>query len=345
MRRRPFAILVCVGALLHGRAAQGGACLDDGSPVTLDPSAISQALQLDDFGSDPLREPFAMYYVEQVQVAATGCGSACATLQYRGAVECGDLTQAAFPEARLDLLTGDDAFGSIQAELLPIGKWNLRTEAFLSAAYGGMNPALQSVSAFAEIGLREVLDVSSSASARQRLDVRLQLGIDVGVAGACGADGYTTPPSRALRYSIFEDPAGAGGLEQLASGSYGLAPFFGVDEIVPVDVSPNGAVFVSVWLDVSSQADPGGYLSLPPYSYCPGGISLGDAFDDPEPIDPGDDGEGLQLSMSWAPALTVVPRSGLAYEPVPEPGRNGASLAALAALALCGRAVLRRAPR
>jgi hypothetical protein len=335
MRRAPLLVLAFLFLVPRARA---GSCLDDGGVVAVSPDFATTALELNDFFAtyDYLRQPFAAVFHERVGATKPGCTDDCAIAQSVGLVECGDLRGVAFESITAGYV--GEAEGNADAALLPNGKWNVVARAEIAAAAGGMNPTVDGAWAQIELGTREVFDVTSAAAAPQRLDVRLRLGVARFGDFECDGTWYQRPPTGQLHLNIHEDPAGPPqDVSLLASRSYTVL-LDETDELISVDVGPNATVYVSTWLELDAYTAGGGYGTTLPSVYCAGGLSLGDASD--QEGDPDDADQGLELSMTWSPALTAVPRSGLLYEPVPEPGR---AIVAAASLTMLGCIAARRA--
>jgi hypothetical protein len=329
MRRDALGLAATVG-LLGAAPALAEECLSGGMPLPFPTLTLAQELEFPTWSGPPLfRQPFATSTVDQLGIFESGCGTDCVVSTYLGAAECGDL--AANPiddEASVSILgfgNVPDAFADVHAVLRPEdAKWSLLAQSFVSP---DLAPAFGQtlVSAQVRVGTREVFDVASDETTPQPLQIRLladsgDLGID-----RCMGSIFPRIPSHTLSFRVRDHAAPAAPILRV-NRSY--AQFFSIDETFDLLVNPDTVLFVDLLLKVGAQATSPNADLLG--NTCLGGISTADFSEGPEPAA---EGQGVQVFLSPAPSLAVVPRSGLAYEPVPEAEAETGALAAASALA------------
>lgn len=339
MRVKSFvAALGLVSALAVSSVARAGECVASTTPVP--PTDLASALEFG--GSLPGQlsgVPFSVVSLESQTLTWPGCGVDCTFVQLQGVSQCGDLVATPIDYASLVEypLVQPELFSAFDADQAADGKWTVLAQGFLSDAF---DPTGGGAGYTFELGTREVIDVTSSGGTDP---LPLQIGFRAGThitAQACEDGIFRWNPSRDLRFRVSERTAGGATNTLVATVFHDQ--FVSVDDVYPVEVTPGARLTVEVFLRVSANATGAadGFGNL-----CDGGIAVLD-------MDPGiaffDYGggsaalDGIQLLFTADPALTLVPRSGITYEPVPEPGVLTRGAIAIAALAACARRRPRR---
>lgn len=328
-------------AVLRADAAAGAEC---SVPVT--PYELASALKAGPGASLPGQlagVPFSVVSLEQMTLSWQGCGQDCVSYQFLGETECGDL--AGTPIDAVYLALYPDALSptlisTASADQRANGKWRISAQGWVVPTGA---PANAAAGYTFELGTREVIDVTSSGGTDPlplSIGIRAGTWIDVSV---CGDDGYFRwNPLRDLRFRVTEQPA-AGSPRTLVDTVF-YDQFVLVDDVYPVEVTPGSTLTADVFLRISANATGAqdGFGNI-----CEGGRALLDM--DPRIVFLNLAGgspalDGIQLLFSPDPALTVVPRSGLVYEPVPEPGASASAGTVLGALALARRRSRSRSP-
>lgn len=328
---RAFALgLATTSGLLGAPSALAGECLSGGNPLPFPTITLAQELEFPTWSGVPLfTQPFATATIDQLGIFESGCGSECTVSTYFGAAQCGDLATSPIDDpASIEILGFGGvplAFADVHATLRAgDAKWSLLAQSFVHpdlAPASGQTLA----SALVRVGLREVFDVSSDETTPQPLQVRLLVGSDDLGINLCTGPIFNRIPSHQLYFRVRDDAAAALPVLRV-NRSY--TSFFSIDETFDLVVNPDTVLFVDVLLKVGAQATAPNTDSLS--NTCDGGISTADFAEGPGPAA---ETQGIQVFVSPAPSLTMVPRSGLAYEAVPETEAEFQALAASGVLA------------
>lgn len=176
-----------------------------------------------------------------------------------------------------------------------------------------------------EVGTREVIDVGSASAAEELpLEIQLQALGQTGLLG-CTGNVFRWNPNRTLRFRVTEDSDVAPFTRELVPTRI-FTSFLVERETYAISVRPNSRLTIDVWMRASANATGAQDLQG---NQCRGAYALFYFQEPPEPL-------GIQVRLSADPALTLTPRSGIAYLPVPEPA-GGAVVATLALLAVALR--------
>lgn len=279
-------------------------------------------------------QPFAV--VLQTLLATNqdnSCNNGCNSNPSTGTSECGDLVTAPIDveEEVAGFLENDHI--EYQARLLTTGTWEFLPGVVLHAPPAATTFANMNVS----FGHREVFDVTSPASGPQPFRLRLREG-EVVPAGPFFCPGIWRPfvgRNRSLRVRTQGSVQSL--VDAVLGGPLGVPPDHTTVETLSdpayerviqewdfeFEVPANTVLFVDVLYDQvggTFQAPVTDPISGQP---CPLTVVAGGSF---APYG------GIQLQVTPGPDLSAVPRSGLVYEPVPEPGALASAAAALAAL-------------
>ncbi|RIL05597.1 MAG: hypothetical protein DCC71_09735 [Proteobacteria bacterium] len=289
-----------------------------------------------------LLEPFAALYAPTLGINGDGCGDACPFSNDGGDVTCGDLSQEPLGFSRVVALpeVGGSAyaFSEISGALAQNGKLAVGAGGFISTQAGAARDATRTYANF-QAGWRDVLEIASSATEPQPLDfnLRIQRGDTNGFDGIlCTGDFLRKNVVPALRFRVRDSVEPIGEPLLIDADSEDLA--IG-DNFFSVDVSPDAVLYVDVHLtaQVEATGDNADFTG----ATCDGGTATLDF----RPTSGADPLDGLQLFLSGGPGVTVMSRSGFAYQPVPEPGARAAGWIAAAALARCATRRRRKQPQ
>jgi hypothetical protein len=325
--RRCAAALSAFGflGLLEAVPAAAGECLSgSGNPVPH--HVMAYGLSIGGSGDIPGQlsgQPFSVISLEQANVSWSGCADSCVTVSYQGESQCGNLVEnpvdfyavAELVEAGIP----DYAFSEVGARYAANGKWETRAVAYLSPDV----PATYSANYTYDLGTREVIDVTSTATGVQPLRIRLLAGGQFGIQ-QCIGDLYHVIPSASMRFRVTERDANFID-RKLVERFYDY--LFASDEVFTIEVKPNVTLYVDVYLRVGSLVHTQNFHQQGPiFIECWGATSTLDFEEGPED-------DGIQLFFTPAETLTLAPRSGIVYETAPEVESSAAAIAMLLGLA------------
>lgn len=274
-------------------------------------------------GSSGLNQPFATVFQANLSTTQSGgCGGDCPADVSPGDTECGDLVTTPIDVDRFIAGPGQDDYNGYETRLQSNGKWEYRADVLLVAPSVGAKFANSNVS----FGHREVFDVTSGASGLQPFQLRLrESGIVPSGPVSCPGFNRTTPVfTRSVRVRA------AGSAQSILFETLGVPDGeFAVQSDPPyqrvvkdwdfdLQVPANTVLYVDVLYN------PAGGTYQAPFTDFLSGLSCDVTIVQSQWIEPNG---GIQLFVSPGPALTAVPRSGIDYEPVPEPV-GGAALTA-----------------
>jgi hypothetical protein len=329
----PVAALGLVPALAVGWEARAGECIVNSAPVA--PLDLANALEFG--GSLPGQlngVPFSVVSLQSQTLYWPGCAADCTFVQYQGASQCGDLVATPIDYDSLVQypLVQPEMFSAVGADQAGDGKWTVLAQGFVSEEFGTIGGGAGYTF---ELGTREVIDVTSSGGSDP---LALEIGFHAGThitAQVCEDGIFRWNPSRDLRFRVQERTS-MGATNTLVPTVY-HDQFVAVDDVYPVEVKPGSTLTVEIYLHASANAT-GAVDGFG--NFCDGGMAVldmdpGIAFFDYGGGSPALD--GIQISFSPDPALTLTPRSGIAYTTVPEPGALAVGTVALSALALAWR--------
>jgi hypothetical protein len=331
MRNGAIAMAVGVG-ILFGSEVDAGECTA-GADETGNIVLLANELDFPTWagGSDGKLEPFSTIYASSVGMLGDGCAGDCPFLENEyGDVSCGQLASDLLEfDGSVEIIgiPNPNAFTQVLADLYPDGRLSIGAQGYISPAYGASREVTRTFADF-QAGYREVFDVSSAASTPQPVDVNLYVGrSDHGgfTGNACQGPILTRNFNPTVKFRMRQVPSsGPPTPEMLIDVTWddldlGNNHFF-------VDMLPNAVVYMDVYVAAQVQATGDNVVGA---DECDGGLATLDFFDESAP---GDEYDGFQVYLSPAPALAMVPRSGLVYAAAPEPGAIGAGGAALAAL-------------
>jgi hypothetical protein len=270
-------------------------------------------------------QPFSVVSLEQVNVTWQNCSGSCVEVTYQGESQCGNLVENPVDVYSVAELVEpgipDYAFSEVDAQHASNGKWQTRAVAYLSPEV----PQFYNTSYGYELGTREVIDVTSTATGVQPLKIRLLAGGQFGVQ-QCIGDLYHDIPSHSMRFRVTERDD-ANFIERQLVDTRAYSQFFAIDEVFTIEVKPNVTLYVDVYLSVGSQVHTqNSHQQGPIFIECWGATSTLDFEEGPE-------ADGIQLFFSPAETLTLAPRSGIVYETAPEAGSSAAAIAMLLGLA------------
>jgi hypothetical protein len=263
--------------------------------------------------------PFSVVSYEALNLLWANCGGDCVFDTPEGDTQCGNLVATPIDSLVVSELAGvpvPPAFSEVSAEQSPNGKWNVAAQAFVSPTFEEDDG---SASYVFELGTREVIDVSGG-SGLLPLEIGLRAASHLGVQ-FCAGDLFRWIPSHSLRFRVREATTFFPFTRDLVSTVY-YDQFFVRDEVFAVEVNTPSVLTVDVWFRAIGGATGANDIFG---NQCRGGLAVLDFAEAPA-------GDGIQLFFSPDPSLTLVPRSGIAYAPVPEPGGAFAGLVAFAAL-------------
>lgn len=337
MHTRTFWIAAGMGLLLGSETALAGECTA-GADETANISLLANELHFPTWGggSAGLLEPFATVFQESLGIVGDTCGGECPFSTDYGAVTCGNLVEDPIDHDGVVEIAGVPnpmAFTEFYADLLPNARWEVGAQGFISPAAGSSHEARTTFANF-KLGSRDVLDITSNGSGAQTIDVNLlMLRGDLGIVGCIG-EILVVRAIPTVMFRLREDPVGPAPPEMLLDVDlsvldYGSNPF-------QVEVTPPTVLYIDFFLSAGVNATGDNFTSE---DLCAGGNTT---LDFRPPSNPNGPTEGFQIFLSGSPQLTIVPRSGIDYQPVPEPTTGGgAVVAAMVAL----RSLLRRRGR
>lgn len=284
-------------------------------------------------GTSGFNQPFATVFQANLSTTQTnGCGGDCPADVWPGDNECGNLVTTPIDVDRWIAGPGQDDYNGYETRLLSNGKWEYRTDVQILAPTVGAKFANSNIS----FGHREVFDVSSGASGSQPFQFRLrESGIFPGSVVSCPGIYRTTPLlTRYLRVRA------AGSAQSIL-----FAQLTVPDTELTLQTNPLYKRIVRDWnFDIQVPANTVLYVDV---LYNPAGGTYDSPVVDSQNglrcdvtvvtsqwIDPFG---GIQLFVSPGPGVTATPRSGIAYEPVPEPTVAVGSIAGMLLLTGLGR--------
>jgi hypothetical protein len=319
MRNRCSIALACLAGLA-APAVHAGECLVNGTPVS--PQVLASVLEQGPTASLPGQlagVPFSVVSHQSVSVYWASCGEDCLFNEFLGESQCGNLVESpidSFVEAEYIGVPNPPAFAQVLAIQSANGKWEVGAQGFVSPTWD--KPDGHAAYSF-ELGTRDVIDVTSG-SAAELLPLAVQfralghLGIQI-----CEGNLFHWIPLHSARIRVIEQSSS--GTRTLVNEVY--SQFFQRDLVFPVEVRPSSTLTVDVWFQASANAGPAqdGFGN-----YCAGAVAPLDFYGPPA-------WDGIQVSFVPDPALTLTPRSGILYEPLPEPeSAAGIALLSLAVL-------------
>ncbi|HEY8492557.1 MAG TPA: hypothetical protein VIN04_01620 [Myxococcota bacterium] len=327
MQGRIAALLACAAALAAPRAVRADECVVNGTPVA--PATLAAALEAGLGVSLPGQlagVPFSVVHAETTQIHWLGCADDCLSSTPAGEARCGNLVEDPIDFARSLEVAGlgqPNAFVDIAASQSATGKWEVGAAAFVHPEW---NEESGSAAFGLEVGTREVIDVSSASAAEELpLEIQLQAVGQTGLLG-CTGDVFRWNPNRTLQFRVTEESNLPPFTRPLVPTQY-FGGFLVERETFALAVRPNATLVIEVWLRASANATGASDIHG---NQCRGGYALFYFQEPPEP-------SGIQIRLSGHPALTLTPRSGIAYLPVPEPP-GGGSAAALTLLGVAAHA-------
>jgi hypothetical protein len=283
-------------------------------------------------GSNGFLEPFTTIYASSVGILGDSCPEGCPFLENEyGDVSCGDL--AADPlefDGSVEIVGIPDpqVFTIVLADLYPDGRLSVGGQGFISPASGASRDATRTFADF-QAGYREVFDVSSAATTPQEVVVNFYVGRSDhgGFNGTlCQGPILTRNYDPEVKFRLRQVPASGPPTPEMLIDVTWDDLDLGNNYFV-VDMLPNAVVYMDVYAAAQVQATGDNVVGA---DECDGGLATCDFFDSSAP---GDEFDGFQVYLSPAPGLAMVSRSGLVYEPVPEPQAGLAGVVALASLA------------
>jgi hypothetical protein len=270
--------------------------------------------------------PFSVVSLQQNSISWVGCAEDCIYQQNLGETQCGNLVESpieAFYSAMIAGIPNPPAFSQVVADQFPNGKWTIGGSAFTSNTFH--QPGSSAAFSF-ELGTREYIDVASSSGNELPVSIGLRARSHLGLAGCLVNGGiFNWFPLHEMRFRVTETSDAPPFTRDLVPTQY-YSQFVKAEEVFTVDVRPNSVLTVDLHFEGSGNATGAQDLSG---NQCPGGYVFLDFF-----LHTAD---GIQVFFSPAEGLTLTPRSGIVYEPVPEAATGGVA-AILAMVALRGLA-------
>ena len=320
MRIGSIAAAACAVALAVAPSAPAGECpLVNGNVIP--PSSFATELEVG-FGSLPGQYagiPFSVVSYGGANIFWNGCASDCLINDYPGDTECGNLVQAPLDvpiRSEIAAVGDPPAFSEVAAEQWTNGKWDVYGIGFVSPVWEEISG---SASYSVELGTREIFDVSSTETGLKPLRIRMQALSHLGVNDCNPNTGvFSWIPTHGTRFRVEEVTEGPPFTRTVVPTTY-HDQFFAADDFFDVEVNANSTLTVDVFFHASANATGAQDVFG---DQCSGGVAILDFAQD----------DGIKLSFSPDSSLTFAPRSGLAYDTVPEP-HEGAGLVALGALA------------
>jgi hypothetical protein len=328
---RSIAAAACAVGLAVAQSAQADECpLVNGNAIP--PSSFASELE-NGYGSLPGQlagVPFSVVSYESADIFWTGCAGECLINEYPGETACNDLVATpldSFIRSEIAAVGDPPAFSEVSAEQWANGKWDVFATSFVIPAWENIGG---SASYIFELGTRDVIDVSSAEEGLKPLRIRMQARSHLGV-NDCNPDLglFSWIPNHYTRFRVTEETPGPPLTRTLVPTTY-HENFFGADDVFDVEVSANSTLTVDVYFRASANAT--GAMDVFG-DQCSGGIAILDFAED----------DGILVSYSPDPSLTFAPRSGIAYQTVPEPGTIGGVGGAGGALATLASRARRRA--
>lgn len=305
------------------RAAEAGECVVNSNPV--EPSTLAFALEAGSGASLPGQlagVPFSVVSLQQNSITWSGCAEDCIYQQNLGETQCGNLVEApieAFYSAMVAGIPNPPAFSQVVADHFPNGKWTIGGSAFTSTDFH--QPGSSAAFSF-ELGTREYIDVASSSENELPVNIGLRARSHLGLAGCFVYGGiFNWFPINEMRFRVTETSDVFPFTRDLVPTQY-YSQFGNAEEVFAVDVRPNSVLTVDLYFEGGGNATGAQDLSG---NYCPGGYVFLDYF-----LHTAD---GIQVFFSPAEGLTLTPRSGIVYEPVPEAEASAVATALLLAIA------------
>lgn len=328
MRGPIVAMFACAAALGAPRPVRAGECLVNGEPVA--PSQLASGLEIGPAASLPGQldgVPFSVVYSDTAQILWLGCsGGDCLSSVAVGQAQCGNLVEEPIDFARTREVAGvpePNALVEIVASQQATGKWEVGAVAFVNP---GWDEQSGSAAFRFELGTREVIDVTSDSAAEELpVEIQLQAVGQTGTLHGCTGNVFRWNPNRTLQFRVREDSNVPPFTRNLVPTQF-FTGFLVERETYAISVRPNSRLTIDVWMRANINAT-GANDGLG--NQCRGGYSILYFQEPPEP-------SGIQVRLSPDPALTLTPRSGLEYLPVPEPA-GGAVVATLALLGVVAR--------
>lgn len=315
--------VACLVLIAQVRAAEAGECVVNANPVL--PSTLANALEVGIGASLPGQlagVPFSVVSLEQNSISWNGCAEDCIYQQNLGETQCGNLVATpieAFFSAMIVGIPNPEAFSQVVADLFPNGKWTIGGSAYTSSSFH--QPGASAAFSF-ELGTREYIDVTSSGENELPVSIGLRARSHLGLAGCPVSGGiFNWFPIHDMRFRVTETADVFPFTRDLVPTQY-YDQFGKAEEVFTVSVRPNSVLTVDLYFQGLGNATGAQDLSG---NYCPGGYVFLDFF-----LHPAD---GIQVFFSPDEALTLTPRSGIVYEPVPETEMGAAALAVLLGIA------------
>jgi hypothetical protein len=318
-------LVVCLVLIAQVRAAEAGECVVNSNPVA--PSTLAFALEAGSGASLPGQlagVPFSVVSLQQNSITWNGCAENCIYQQNLGETQCGNLVETpieAFYSAMIAGIPDPPAFSQVMADHFPNGKWTIGGSAFTSTDFH--QPGSSAAYSF-ELGTRDYIDVTSNSENELPVNIGLRARSHLGLAG-CPVNGgvFNWFPIHEMRFRVTETSDAFPFTRDLVPTQY-YGQFVKAEEVFAVDVRPNSVLTVDLYFEGIGNATGAQDLSG---NQCPGGYAFLDFF-----LHTAD---GIQVFFSPAEGLTLTPRSGIVYEPVPEPAA-GATAVVVALFALRG---------
>lgn len=330
MRMRAFHFLAWIALLGAPPVARSAECLNNGQPINNLPFHAAQELEFQSSGLNVLDEPFATLTTDELGIYEWNCSPNCTVSINRGETRCGDLGQDPVEYSDSVSIVGapTPAFVELAGGLAPNGRWSFYGQAFAhpdwvpasNYHYGTMQVRL---------GTRELFDVASAVAGPQPVRFQLLVSSHLGARG-CQGNLFRDIPGHSLYLRITERTQGG----QLYYN--GWSQFVATNEVFEIEVEPGEILQVDTLLKIGAEARTGPHFDPITFDTCLGELSIADFAAGIGQVGVDDPNDGMQLFVSAPAPMTLTPRSGLAYETVPEPA-SGAAAAGAALFGLARR--------